>query len=488
MNTKASGQEANTALGPTMKKHLANLGLKTFSRYESWCETHGFSKGFKKTWAQLEMEVSYYQNHQKTQQQRSRVYQNPTQFLREAALGTFPIERIPHGPWRNVTLAVNQASLKSWERLTLANMLVYLHKCSKFLFESRTVGIHGIPYMDALIQLFKIRSIWKRPYQTWTPGSHNLHAQFESLANHLLIDYPVPLFLYSVWFRNDPPAACFQNWFLSLGRGRSLRNQFSPVPFTKKSAHLFLSAPSDLSIEQALVWSRVLALGGDPHLAGAILGSKMGDRLEHWDFWGTVWHFFIRNPMFDRAQVSPIVDFLLFQKFETQERLIGPGVIQRVPPPHPQLTMKGRTPEALLHQMNVWHGELTRNRDIANMFFRKSDIKPYSQKFGIKKQHSEKIQQLLSGEALIEEGKRMHHCVSTYAKGCQLGECSIWSLFQTQENLPQKHLLTIEVNKSKVIVQARGKWNRHPSCQEFTTLEKWARASDLKIAPYVHHA
>ena len=73
------------------------------------------------------------------------------------------------------------------------------------------------------------------------------------------------------------------------------------------------------------------------------------------------------------------------------------------------------------------------------------------------------IRELLSSDELIDEGRALRHCVSTYARSCHTGRSSIWSMEIEDENGRRK-ILTIEVAlREKVIRQVRGRRNRLPT-------------------------
>jgi hypothetical protein len=229
--------------------------------------------------------------------------------------------------------------------------------------ESVSFGDRTYLYIDALIKLNSRRGQWIRPLEAWHASSHNRRRQFSSLARHLLAQYPVPGFMDSAWFRSDKGSYRMRDWFVHVGSGRNIRTAKTPIRLTKRMAHYLLEAPDDYTIESALRWGQVHALGGDRRLTEALLSTRIGDSFENDDFWGSVIRFFIANPLLDRSHVGPIVDYLLHQKYETREMLVGPGVVEQLPPPQPLLSMRGRTPESLLKHVELWHHEMGRAGD-----------------------------------------------------------------------------------------------------------------------------
>jgi hypothetical protein len=98
-----------------------------------------------------------------------------------------------------------------------------------------------------------------------------------------------------------------------------------------------------------------------------------------------------------------------------------------------------------------------------------------------------RIIQLMSAKELQTEGQTMHHCVASYANSCKTGNTSIWSFtFQTKDDiLKEKHLLTIEVNKMRTIVQIRGKYNARAEEHEMRIIRKWALQERLQLSSWL---
>ncbi len=296
--------------------------------------------------------------------------------------------------------------------------------------------------------------------------------------------YPVPYFMDSAWFRSERGSYRLRDWFLHIGAGKNIRTAKTPVPLTKRMAHHFAEAPRNYSIEQAIRWGQVHALGGDQRLTEALLGTPVGISFENDPFWQTVFAFFISNPLLDRKHVGPIIDFIQQQKFETREVLIGPGETELQGPPHPNLTMRGRTPDALLRQVEDWHRELGRSGIAEQLYFRRSGIKALELKAGKDGQETWRIRELLSGAELVEEGRALRHCVASYAGSCASGECSIWSM-EHQTPFGLSKCQTVEVSAHGMIVESRGHQNRLPTAAEYRVLETWADGAGLTLSPFL---
>jgi hypothetical protein len=291
-----------------------------------------------------------------------------------------------------------------------------------------------------------------------------------------------------VWFRGNQT---HQNWFKHIGVGQNIRTAPGlPLSLTPKIAHHFLTAPNDYTLEEAFRWGQVHALGGNRRLANALRGTKL-TQSEHdfwnstdlwmlrnlWgddnDFWVNVIRFFVANPMLDVMHVSPIIDYIWDQKES-----------------YPHFTMRGRTPEALLHRVAEWHDSLGELEDEAD---EKLDWDP-SQigEFSFQEEATEKqamklwhIRELLNSAELIEEARAMSHCVASYTLSCHRRFSSIWSM-ETEDQNGRRKVLTIEVLlPQKRIREVRGKGNRLPTPEEKSIIEKWADQEGLQLARYI---
>ena len=74
----------------------------------------------------------------------------------------------------------------------------------------------------------------------------------------------------------------------------------------------------------------------------------------------------------------------------------------------------------------------------------------------------------------------MGHCVYSYARTIERGECAIWT--QTlEDDAGHWRILTIEV-RNRQVVQARGRFNRLPDARARLALEAWAAKNALQVA------
>lgn len=476
--------DSDGSISEKMRKHLTALQLASPEDYLGWCVDHGFDASIEKTRDEIYEELAAFRRDLDRAEAQTKIHRNPKQFIKQVCAGTIRPEQITRPAWHEFCRSVQASKTDEAARRSLSALLVAVDEKAGFLFDNTTFGGRTYPFVDGLIRLNDRRGQWIRPLDDWRPETHNHHRQFSSLARHLLARYSVPRFMDSAWFQGGKGAYRQRDWFVHIGSGKNIRAAKTPVPLTKRMAHHFLEAPDGYSIEHAIRWGQTHASGGDRRLTEALLGTQLGDGFENDDFWMSVIRFLVANPMLDRRHVGSIVDYLRHQKFETREVLVGPGRIETEEPPQPNLTMRGRTADSLLRQVESWHRELGRSRAAERHFFRRSGIQDFELATGKGKKSTWRVRELLSGAELIAEGRAMRHCVSSYAASCAIGRCSIWAMeLQTPTGLEKRQ--TVEVTDHGLIVQCRGKQNRLPTPAEYEVLAQWARAAGLSISSYL---
>jgi hypothetical protein len=337
--------------------------------------------------------------------------------------------------------------------------------------------------IDGLLSLARHSRWWIHPVEDWKPRNHNSRRQFTSLVRHLFAEWPVPSFMDYVWFLgNDAEAVRRQDWFRHVGAGRSIRTARLPLALTKRMVHHFMQAPSNFSIEAALRWGQVFALGGNEKLVRSILETRLASEFEHNDFWVTVLQFFVANDMSDAAEIEPIIDYLYDQRFDSRHVRVAPGVVECQGPPQPNFSVKGRTPESM-------HRLITRWRILRAMIedpdeqWRASGIDGFEfVEVGLDgREKTWRITELLSTRDLVAEGLKMNHCVGSYARTCAHRISSIWTL-ECESIAERTKLLTIEVEYgARRISQVKGKCNRNPRAKEVAVLRRWAEKAGLTI-------
>lgn len=365
-------------------------------------------------------------------------------------------------------------------------LLGHTHKRTKLFSEARVIqeyppNIHN-SMLGALASLATHSRAWIRPLETWKPTSKNARRQLSELARHLLAEYPVPAFMDSVWFKRSRS----QNWFLHIGQGQNIRTaERLLVPLNKKMAHAFSLAPADYTVEHAFRWAQVHGLGGNERAVEAVRATRLGRSFAHDDFWISVLRFLAANPMLDTVHYGPIVDYVHEQKFAAERIFVRPGEVRTLDPPHPGFSMSRRTPDTLLRQVTAWHRQLGKVQVVGDRAWHSSGIQPLHLVEGKDKKRVWTLDELLSTNALIEEGRAMKHCVGSYAASCAAGRSSVWTL-RFSDGAVGRRRLTVEVQpRSRTMVEARGRFNAYPTEQEMRVLQHWAEQNELTIPSYI---
>lgn len=476
---------------PELQPHLDALGLESVEEYTAWCARHGFSVRLDKHWhqrckeryfaAQTVVKHRLARKKHETRQARRTIQSIFDGYLNEAGM-TQPY----------LVLVCQMAATIDEQRTRDAFRQLLLHAegqtgllttqpaLSQFGTQS------GNTFIEGLLALARNQEHWIRPLNSWTPRSHNVRRQFSSLAGHVLAQFAVPAFMDSVWFHGQSDDALRQQaWYKSLAAGQSPRDLDLPIPLTRRMAHHFLKAPRECSVDTALRFAQVRGLGGNGRLIQAIIGSRIGTTFDNNDFWITVIRWFIKNPMFDPAQVGPLIDYIHRQKFERSE-MVGNAGQTEYRALNPDFSMKGRTAATLLRQMQEWHVQLRKEPERPQLQWPTSGFGSFDWTEGAWASNSHRrwtIIELLSRKELYDEGRVMRHCVASYDNSCKFGGTSIWSL-GVQRNLGRrKRVLTIEVaNRMKSICQIRGKANRFPGQKELEVVRRWASLESLRLA------
>jgi PcfJ-like protein len=414
-------------------------------------------------------------------EQFERLARDPRRVIAAACAGTIETAAVERPRLRALVETIAASDPAADARASLETLLKHVHDEADFLFDSATIGGRALPYLGGLIKLNDRRGNWVCTLRTWTPPSHNARRQFGSLARHLTARFPVPHFMDEAWLDTGAGTRRLRDWFVHIGSGRNIRTAKTPIKLTKMMAHWFIQAPDELRIIEAMRWGQIHALGGNDTLAEAILATRLGHTFENDEFWSSVIRFFVANPMLHRRQVGPIIDYLNHQRFVPLEVAGADGFLRIVPPPQPNLSMRGRTANALLAQMERWHHEMGRLSDMpAGLQYPRAGYGPYLL-VSADRATQWRIRELSSHRELVAEGRELRHCVASYAHACAAGHCSIWSLEVSSQGRNEK-LQTIEVTRQRQIVQCRGRCNRYPTKAEMEIVKAWARAEGLSLS------
>lgn len=306
-------------------------------------------------------------------------------------------------------------------------------------------------------------------------------------ARYLFAIYPVPSPLEQIWRETDGLSSgeitLRKRWYIAVARGDSLYKAGAGNWLSRKEVHSFLTAPDNLTFEEAFWYAVATSYTPERDNALRIARSRIAETpREAMFFWREAARFFAVNPT-TREEIDDFSDFLAAQ-------------MQR----DARYSLKGRTLASLRRQMQEWHTDLIEVARIQAMRLRAqqrnrkaaedpdrwagAQIENWSwqpnSKDARRRGETYVIVQLVTADALVLESRVMRHCVSTYARKCVTGQASIWSLRRVVKGDVDR-LLTIELDRRRRAVQVRGNANRVATTDEHQLLARWAKARGITL-------
>jgi hypothetical protein len=339
------------------------------------------------------------------------------------------------------------------------------------------------PELWAMLNTLGIDHLAIRALDEYQPRSYNLDRQLASLINHLFVRYPVPGFLVETcmkWERNRPFydwQSLYKEWFVTTAQGGSLRKAMKGV-LSSKEVVLFLKAPYREVHEN--VWWAKLRYAGIPELITRTLLDKIFNHYFFDDPDGRlheVLYFYANHHAeMDRRTVGDLADFIRYKLANDFE-----------------FRFKGRTVASMVELTARWHVLLQKAK-------LGSTIEWEGLNFGIwevtEKCQRHRVVELLSNKELMNEGRKLRHCVYTYGGWCAQGRSSIFSLRSYNLNKTGQlddegqHILheseyaraTIEVSRSLMeVVQFRTLLNAAPNDDQRRLLNRWAGEKGVRL-------
>ncbi|WP_339685631.1 PcfJ domain-containing protein [Gimesia maris] len=483
------GTSTKQSVDPELLAHLQSLNLKTIGEYRQWCVENGFRTGLRKSRRQRCEEMLYFRRRLavKCLQQRKQEQRSMFEKLDAVCSANIKTKSISDPLLRNISELyqyrspiLNRSELIRDSFIRLISQLY----CSKSkIIDAVQTGIPWDCFSTALVFIAAEARSWIRPVEKWRPRGSNVDRQLASLLRHLFVKYRMPLFFDSVWLLDySPHCAVWRDWYLEVGQGQNIRHCALPISYTKKMAHYFMRAPQDLSLLQAIRWGQILGMGGDARLARMILSTRLTPGFSRDEFWSVVIQWLILHPQLELDQLRLIVDYLIFQRYG-----VSPEEYDEDSSPINEYSLKGRTFQSLLRDVNEWHRDQENKKRIPEYEWEPSGIPEFDfrdEEDGVQSGKRWVIRELLNSYELDTEGNHMNHCVGTYASSCVEGNCSIWSM-QIELETGFKKAITIEVRKEPhLICEVRGKANRLPNPRERNVLRRWAETAGLKFSSY----
>ena len=365
----------------------------------------------------------------------------------------------------SVDVAVHRvySSLSRAPRAAFARLLAVVRARSD-LMDHPPARDGEVLQVTALANLARFQHGFVRPPEAWAGVLAHPLAVIDSLASHLLGAYPTPRFLASAWFGRDDTR---MRWAIAHAHGEAFRRMGLPIAFTKQMEHWFLRTPDHIAFDRAMRRAEVLGLGGSVTLANAVSGTTLGERFSDGETWRKALAWLVRcGNTVDLGQVGPLVDYLCANLHA--------------------VSLRGRTFASVMRLVDEWHMLLATQR---RAHFAWSPSRWRGLTVGVAECARDAewtIVELLDTRALAAEGRRMRHCVATYAHRCRTDQSRIFSLrHRWCDEDEARSVVTIEVRpRFATIVQLRGYANSRPRGDVMSLVHRWAAREGLYVEWY----
>lgn len=317
---------------------------------------------------------------------------------------------------------------------------------------------------------------WIRSFSDWDGRS--------DLLNHLFVQNEVPECLYSEWY-SEYPSTKWLCWFILLAQGGSLRGAAKHFAWQIPSRfqHHLTHAPSDCAPVELAMYAEIARMGGSEtdfqrlrYPAFTSDPTESSGQADWMRFWRETVRWFVTNHDAIADDLAPqILDWAVHEHTEAiRQQPIG-------------FSWKGRSVNATVRRSREYRRLRSQNRKYANYRWagHSWDIEFEQKESAIGKNTSVvwAFMELTSGKELFEEGQSQNHCVASYATRCVAGHSAIFSMKRDG-----KRCLTIEIcPKRRVLVQARGRFNRDRTPQEEIVINKWLTETVRAVGVEIHH-
>lgn len=257
---------------------------------------------------------------------------------------------------------------------------------------------------------------------------------------------------------------------MQLGTGSSVRDLTDfPVEVSKKMAGFFREANENHTVDQAILWARMRANGGDKDHARILSYSLFLNHFSHEDKNGlyTI-QFFALYPAVEIWQLNQYIEYIADQ-FKND----------------PNFNLKGKTIQSIAAASEVYLKQ-KRKDEMMERNWNESGIPVLEGEDAERDGLKWKIFELTNAWELHEEGEALHHCIGDYVEECQSGESAIFSLreFDTRAD-DWKRMCSVEIEmETKKVIEARAVNNEIPDKQMQDYLFQWFQVAKLVTPDY----
>ncbi len=438
----------------------------------------------KKKWAREKARIA-------AQEQLKNKFKQQKQFKKFGAAALFEAWKHTKFTWDNLSKKIQQRfeapNIQARNLFKKYSDYKAVHRCFETVIQHPKLQQLSMDSLAVVLHSMQYFSGITRPIETWNaPKSKNELTLFNSVYQHLFVQYTInkptsrhisPYYLLS-------PETRFTRIMLKIIEGKGLHQfDLECIKLNSKANYLFMTAPDRLSLFEAIWWAKIRQLGGSEQLAYIIIGQLEPTAWRHWKGWMEDFiHFCKKWKITTNKFLKGILNFTAYQNSFREYYIEEKDYSIYVPPIYPDYRLKGRTPASVQRHLKEWEEqiELIKSADCKHEFPAIS-VKEFNFQY---QQQNFKIVHLKSYHQLIEEGRKMKHCVASYGRACLRGESSIWSLRQVITAKQFKRIATIELCKDEsdtcFVEEFQSKCNTTPSKLAKTIVQQWSEQNNIR--------
>jgi hypothetical protein len=257
----------------------------------------------------------------------------------------------------------------------------------------------------------------------------------------------------------------------SSGQGDSFAHVAQPY-LTAREAHLLLSAPPGNRIHENVWWARMKAAG-----LLDLAAANLTDRI-----------FAYFPPDDSRPELADTIRFYVrfCCEMSRDEWTEVTDCLSWKLRNEPKFVMHGRTVASMLRLAAEWRREMQAAKLDRIIEWTGLQLSDWSME-----SHDGlwTVTELRTNRELLYEGRKQRHCVFSYVDHCRSGCSAIFSLRclgpvpSNGGERPELSRVTIDVNRNRAVVEARGYRNRQPTTDESRVLRLWGAEKGVAIGP-----
>ena len=344
---------------------------------------------------------------------------------------------------------------------------------------------------------------------SWRPKSFNNKRQHFEFLKRFVYPYPLPETV--LWTALEYPYVNLMDdiklknhycgiiqlarkWITDITSGESFYKRNKKY-FTKTEAHLFLSSKIPysgcVSVIKLFFYAKCRARALS-HKLSLVIAEVFSVKFEKWYMNSLVENFLdliARAPVYcyESAMLGDLCDFVLAKIKKGKKDAFS---------------FSGRTISSVIRLVNEWHDSLRREEEAeqtqraeltgmqGNARKNKKPIDTSKWKgLGIAQFRYETdgclwmVTELKTAKELLNEGRKMHNCVSFYSHACASGNCSIFTVECVySEGRDIEKTATLEVKlANRALVQAKGKCNTAITSRTKNVITRWAMANMISV-------